>query len=72
LQPGESYTVPPAANAPLLRAGAPEALRVTVGDAEAPPVGPAGQVTSNVSLLPEDLMGNRAAGGAQAAQPTQN
>jgi cytoskeleton protein RodZ len=68
LQPGESYTVPPAATAPLLRAGAPEALRVTVGNTEAPAVGPAGQVTSNVSLLAEDLMGNRAAGNTQAPQ----
>jgi len=40
----------------VLRAGAPEALRVTVGNAVAPPVGPAGQVTSNVSLKPADLM----------------
>ena len=56
LQAGQSYTVPPSATAPMLRAGAPEAIRVNVGNAVAPPVGPAGQVTSNVSLLPADLM----------------
>lgn len=56
LQPGQSFTVPPTATAPLLRAGAPEALRINVGSAVAPPVGPAGQVTSNVSLAPADLM----------------
>lgn len=56
LQPGQSYTVPATATAPLLRAGAPEALRINVGNAAAPPVGPAGVVTSNVSLLPADLM----------------
>lgn len=56
LQPGQSYTVPATATAPLLRAGAPEALRINVGNAVAPPVGPAGVVTSNVSLLPPDLM----------------
>ena len=61
LQPGQSYTVPATATAPLLRAGAPEALRINVGNAVAPPVGPAGQVTSNVSLLPADVMRGPAA-----------
>ena len=31
LQPGQSYTVPATATAPMLRAGAPEALRINVG-----------------------------------------
>jgi hypothetical protein len=48
--------VPPTAVAPVLKAGAPEALRITVGSAVAPPVGPAGKVAANVSLLPADLM----------------
>jgi transcriptional regulator with XRE-family HTH domain len=65
LAPGQSFTVPPGVVAPLLRAGAPEALRITVGNSVAPPVGPAGQVTSNVSLLPADLM----RGGQQATAP---
>ena len=71
LQPGQTYQVPPGAKAPLLRAGAPEALRVTVGSAVAPPVGPAGQVTSNVSLLPADLMRGpqAAAGQGTVAEP---
>jgi len=56
MNPGQTYQVPPNATAPVLRAGAPEALRITVGDAVAPPVGAAGQVTSNVSLLPADLL----------------
>lgn len=56
MQPGQTYQVPPTAAAPLLRVGAPEAVRITVGTAVAPPVGPAGQVTSNVSLKPADLM----------------
>ncbi|HUG46775.1 MAG TPA: RodZ domain-containing protein [Sphingomicrobium sp.] len=68
LQPGQTYTVPPNATAPLLRAGAPEALRITVGDAQAPPVGPAGQVTSDVSLLPEELMRNESEGNASAVE----
>lgn len=56
LNTGQTYQVPPTATAPVLKAGKPEALRITVGDAVAPPVGPAGQVTSNVSLQPADLM----------------
>ena len=56
LAPGQSFTVPPTATAPLLKAGKPEALRINVGTAVAPPVGPPGKVASKVSLLPADLM----------------
>jgi cytoskeletal protein RodZ len=56
LAAGQSYTVPQTATAPLLKAGKPEALRVTVGTAVAPPVGTPGKVASNVSLAPADLM----------------
>ena len=63
MQAGQTYQVPQTATAPTLRAGAPEALRITVGNALAPPVGPAGQVTSNVSLKGPDLM----RGGSQPA-----
>lgn len=66
LAPGRSYTVPATASAPLLKAGKPEALRVTVGSAVAPPVGPAGRVAADVSLLPADLMRGGAAGAAPA------
>ena len=72
LQPGQRYEVPPTASAPVLRAGAPEALRITVGNAVAPPVGPAGQVTSNVSLQPADLMRGPGASAANSPQPPQN
>ena len=63
LAQGQSFTVPPTAKAPILKAGKPEALRVTVGTTVAPPVGPAGKVASKVSLAPADLM----RGGAQPA-----
>jgi hypothetical protein len=56
LAAGQSYTVPTTATSPLLKAGKPEALKVTVGSAVAPAVGPAGRVVSKVSLLPPDLM----------------
>ena len=70
MQAGQTYQVPPTAVAPLLRVGAPEAVRINVGNAVAPPVGPAGQVTSNVSLKPADLMrGPAQPAPAQAAPP---
>ena len=70
LAPGQSYTVPATATAPLLKAGKPEALRVSVGTAIAPPVGPAGKVAANVSLRPADLMkGPPSAAALPAAVP---
>jgi cytoskeleton protein RodZ len=55
LQPGQTYAVPPTASAPMLKAGKPEALNVTVGGATAPAIGPPGKVTT-VSLAPASLM----------------
>jgi cytoskeleton protein RodZ len=68
MNPGQTYQVPPTATAPMLRAGAPEALRITVGNTVAPPVGAPGAVTSNVSMLPADLMRSP----EQPQQPAQN
>lgn len=56
LAAGQTYAVPQTATAPKLRAGKPEALRITVGSTVAPAVGPPGQVASDVSLLGPDLM----------------
>lgn len=56
MAPGQSYTVPGTAVAPLLKAGKPESLRINVGSAVAPQVGPPGKVATKVSLLPADLM----------------
>jgi hypothetical protein len=71
MAPGQTYQVPPTATAPLLKAGKPEALRITVGSAVAPPVGPPGHVASNVSLAPADLMkgGAGATTGASGTLP---
>ena len=66
LQPGQTYTVPATAKAPMLKAGKPEALNVTVGTTPLPPIGPAGKVTT-VSLLPADLLKTSA---TTAAPPT--
>ena len=68
MQAGQTYQVPPTAAAPELRAGAPEALRITVGQSVAPAVGPAGEVVDHVSLRPADLMNpSRTAAPAQPA-----
>lgn len=67
LQPNQTYTVPSTATAPVLKTGKPEALKVSVGTAVAPPVGPPATTVSNVSLLAADLMKSPA--GAQGPAP---
>jgi cytoskeleton protein RodZ len=64
LQPGQTFAVPPSATAPLLKTGKPEALRINVGSAVAPPVGPPATTVRDVSLLATDLMK-----GGQGAAP---
>ena len=56
LEPGQSFAVPSTATAPMLTTAKAEALRITVGTATAPPVGPAATRVSNVSLLGPDLL----------------
>jgi cytoskeletal protein RodZ len=68
LQPGQTYAVPATATQPVLKTGKPEALKVTVGNAIAPAVGPPATTVSNVSLLPADLLKSSATS-APAAQP---
>jgi cytoskeletal protein RodZ len=68
LQPGQTYTVPATATAPVLKTGKPEALKITVGSTVAAPVGPPATTVSNVSLLPADLLKGPGAS-APAASP---
>ncbi|MEA3057814.1 MAG: hypothetical protein QOF34_629 [Sphingomonadales bacterium] len=56
LQPGQTYAVPATAAAPVLKTGKPEALKISVGNSIAPPVGPPATTVANVSLLPADLL----------------
>ena len=56
LEAGQSFEVPATATAPVLTTGKPEALRISVGTADAPPVGPAATTVRNVSLKGPDLM----------------
>ena len=72
LEPGESFEVPATATAPVLTTGKPEALRISVGTADAPPVGPAATTVRNVSLRGPDLMRGPAAAPSGPAAATQN
>jgi cytoskeletal protein RodZ len=56
LEAGQSFEVPASAQAPVLMTGKPEAIRISVGTADAPPVGPAATTVRNVSLRGPDLM----------------
>jgi transcriptional regulator with XRE-family HTH domain len=69
LAAGESFQVPATAQRPVLRVGAPESLRVTVGRTQIPQLGPSGQPIGNVSLRPEDLVARATGASPQAAQP---
>ena len=66
---GQSYEVPANAAAPVLTTGKPEALRIAVGTADAPAVGPAGQKVSGVSLKGADLLREPQAAPPPAAAP---
>jgi cytoskeletal protein RodZ len=67
LEAGQTYAVPTTATAPVLKTGKPEALRITVGNTVAGPVGAAATTVSNVSLLPADLL--KAPAAAQTNPP---
>lgn len=70
LAANQAYQVPATATAPLLRTGKPEALRINVGTAQAPAVGPPATTVRDVSLLGSDLMrGGSATPAGNAAQP---
>lgn len=65
LQPGQTFVVPPTATAPMLKAGKPEALTVTVNGSAVPAIGPPGKVTT-ISLTPDALKTPSAASGEPA------
>ena len=69
LNQGQTFTVPPSAAAPLLKTAKPEGLRINVGPAIAPTVGPAGRMISDVSLVPADLLRGGSAPATAAVPP---
>ena len=56
MQKGESYTVPQDAQEPVLRTGRPDALVVTVGGRELPPLAQEQRVMSDVPITAEALL----------------
>ncbi len=68
---GERYEVPANAVAPVLTTGKPEALQVTIGTQQAPPVGEPGRTVSGVSLKAADLLRQAAAPAQPSATPGQ-
>jgi cytoskeletal protein RodZ len=70
LGPGQSYEVPANAVAPVLTTGKPEALRISVGTADAPAIGPAGETVSGVSLRGPDLLRGPATAAPVAPAPS--
>ena len=68
MKAGETFQVPPTATAPTLTTGKAEALRITVGTAIAPQVGPAATKVRDVSLLAAPLL----LGPAKPAPPAQS
>lgn len=68
LKAGERYEVPAGAQAPQIRTGRANALRVTVGATEVPPLGPPERTIANVSLRAADLAARAQGQAAPAGQ----
>jgi cytoskeleton protein RodZ len=67
LKPGDHYLVPATATAPEILTGRPNVLRVTVGGAAIPTLGPAERRIKDVSLKPADLLARLSAPAAAPA-----
>jgi len=67
LKAGERWEVPATARQPRITTGRPDALVVTVGATQIPPLGEAKRTVADVSLLPQDLLA-RVQGAAPAAK----
>lgn len=68
MTPGQTFEVPATAQAPVIRTGRPQVLRVSVGGRDIGPLEPAERTISDVSLRAEDVAA-RIQGAATAAQP---
>ncbi|HYW16525.1 MAG TPA: helix-turn-helix domain-containing protein [Allosphingosinicella sp.] len=69
LKGGQSYQMPAGAQSPRIRTARANALRVTVGGTQVPPLGPAETTISNVSLTAADLVARPQGGAAPSAPP---
>lgn len=69
LEPGQSFAVPPTATAPTLTTAKAEGLRITVGTATVPQIGPAATRISKISLLGPALLKGPAQPASAVAAP---
>jgi transcriptional regulator with XRE-family HTH domain len=69
MRAGQRFEVPPNARAPQILTGRPDAIRVTVGQTEIPPLGPPRQTIADVSLLPQDLLARLGGVGSGPSAP---
>ena len=69
LKAGQRYEVPANAAAPQIRTSRAQALKVTVGGTEVPPLGPPERLVANVSLRAADLAARVAGQPASSGQP---
>lgn len=70
LSQGESYTVPPEANNPMILTGRPDALAVTVGGKPVAPLGPPEKTIADVPVSAAALLARPVAGTAPTPTPT--
>jgi cytoskeleton protein RodZ len=61
MKQGESFTVPPAANNPMILTGRPDALAVTVAGKAVPPLGPPEKTIADVPISASALLARGAA-----------
>lgn len=69
MRAGDLYQIPATAQRPQIRTGRPQALRVSVGGTEIPPLGQPEQTIDNVSLLASDLAARASAPATPAPVP---
>jgi len=71
MRAGETFEVPADAPAPQIVTGRPQAIQVSVGTVQIPPLGEAEHSIADVSLKPADLLARVQGGGAANAAPAQ-
>jgi cytoskeletal protein RodZ len=69
MAPGQTFQVPLTAQAPVIRTGRPQVLRVTIGTRDIGPLEPVERTIDDVSLRPEDLIARQQAAGAPPPAP---
>lgn len=70
MTPGQTFDVPATAQAPLLRTGRPQVIRVSVGGRDLGPIDPVERTVSDVSLRAEEIAARIQAAGQPAAPGT--